>query len=169
MTPARSLDLALLRGHDGHRSSDLIFAVLSDAAGSGSDHRGWHRGAGSGLEVAHSLFAADAPAVDTHGWIGAPGLSRALHGGTAAAPLRVLVQQVWFSGASAALFLSAATELGMAQWLAASAETARGYPAWVGGAILLDFSIPMAAGRMAMGVAGHRHDPNRLMAAGCAL
>lgn len=83
--------------------------------------------------------------------------------------LRVLVQQVWFSGASAALFLSAATELGMAQWLAASAETARGYPAWVGGAILLDFSIPMAAGRMAMGVAGHRHDPNRLMAAGCAL
>jgi len=92
--------------------------------------------------------------------------------GTAGQPrtrLRVMARQLWFLGALAAIFLGGATELGMAQWLPAYAETALGYPAWVGGAGLLAFSIAMAAGRMAIGLLGHRHDPYHLMAAGCGL
>ncbi|QYM79195.1 MFS transporter [Horticoccus luteus] len=81
--------------------------------------------------------------------------------------LRVLVRQRWFVLALAAIFLGGATELGLAQWLPAYAETSLGYAAWVGGGALLVFSVAMAVGRMIVGVAGPRWDPFRVMAWGC--
>lgn len=83
--------------------------------------------------------------------------------------LRVLVRHPWFLVALVAIFLGGATELGMAQWLPAYAETALGFPAWVGSGGLLAFSVAMAAGRMAIGALGHRFDPFLLMAWGCGL
>ncbi len=83
--------------------------------------------------------------------------------------LRTLVRHVWFWGALAAILLGGATEAGMVQWLPAYAETALGYPVWLGGAGLLVFSILMAAGRMVVGAAGARWDPYRVMAWGCAV
>ena len=67
-----------------------------------------------------------------------------------------------------AIFLGGATELGMAQWLPAYAETTLGYPAWVGGSALLAFSVAMALGRMVVGVIGNRMNPFHIMAWGCA-
>ena len=84
-------------------------------------------------------------------------------------PLRALVRRDWFLVALAALFLGGATEAGMAQWLPAYAETSLGFPAWVGGAALLLFSVAMAASRMAVGAAGTRLDPFRVMAWSCGL
>lgn len=82
---------------------------------------------------------------------------------------REMVRHLWFAGALAAIFLGGATELGMAQWLPAYAETALGYPTWVGGSALLAFSVAMALGRMVIGALGHRYDAYHLMAAGCGL
>ena len=73
----------------------------------------------------------------------------------------------WFWGALAAIFLGGATELGMAQWLPAYAETTLGYPQWVGGMALLLFSVAMAAGRMAVGAIGERVNPFVIMAWCC--
>jgi fucose permease len=83
--------------------------------------------------------------------------------------LRTLVRHGWFWGAMAAICLGGATEAGLAQWLPAYAETALGYPAWVGGGALLLFSLGMAAGRMAVGATEKRLDPYRVMAWGCGL
>lgn len=83
--------------------------------------------------------------------------------------LRTLLAQNWFRLAIAAIFMGGATELGMAQWLPAYAETALGFPPWVGGAGLLLFSVSMAAGRMAVGAWGARLDPYLIMAWGCGL
>lgn len=81
--------------------------------------------------------------------------------------LRGLVRNRWFVVALAAIGLGGATELGLAQWLPAYAETVLGYPAWVGGGALLLFSLAMAAGRMVVGAAGPRWDPFHVMAWGC--
>jgi len=61
-------------------------------------------------------------------------------------PLRHLLRGRWFWGALAAIFLGGATELGMAQWLPAYAETTLGYPQWVGGMALLLFSVAWQPG-----------------------
>lgn len=84
-------------------------------------------------------------------------------------PARALVRESWFRTALAAIFLGGATELGMAQWLPAYAETELGFPAWVGGAGLLGFSAAMAAGRGVMGSFSKRWDPFLLMAGGGAI
>lgn len=84
------------------------------------------------------------------------------------APLQGLLRERWFIGAMAAIFLGGATELGLAQWLPAYAETSLGYPKWVGGGALLLFSVAMALGRMVIGAAGTRLDPFRVMAWSCA-
>lgn len=84
-------------------------------------------------------------------------------------PVRELVRERWFLAALAAIFLGGATELGMAQWLPAYAETSLGYSAWMGGMALLLFSVAMAAGRMAIGRAEKRLDPFTIMAWGCGL
>lgn len=81
--------------------------------------------------------------------------------------LRTLLRRGWFLFALAGIFLGGATELGMAQWLPAYAETSLGFPAWAGGAALLAFSIAMAAGRMVVGAMGPRWNPFRVMAWGC--
>lgn len=83
--------------------------------------------------------------------------------------LRTLLGQRWFVLALAAIFLAGATELGMAQWLPAYAERALGFPAWVGGAALLSFSLMMAVGRMVVGAVGARLTPFQAMTRGCAL
>jgi fucose permease len=83
--------------------------------------------------------------------------------------VRELIRERWFVAALVAIFLGGATELGMAQWLPAYAETSLGFPTWVGGTSLLLFSVAMAAGRMIIGVLGHRMDPFAIMAWGCAL
>ena len=82
-------------------------------------------------------------------------------------PLRHLLRGRWFWGALAAIFLGGATELGMAQWLPAYAETTLGYPQWVGGMALLLFSVGMAAGRMLVGAIGERANPFVVMAWCC--
>ena len=82
-------------------------------------------------------------------------------------PLRRLLRERWFWGALAAIFLGGATELGMAQWLPAYAETTLGYPQWIGGMALLLFSVGMAAGRMVVGAIGERVNPFVVMAWCC--
>lgn len=82
-------------------------------------------------------------------------------------PLRGLLREGRFHLALLAILLGGATELGMAQWLPAYAETTLGYPAWLGGVALLLFSVAMAAGRMVAGAVGTRLDPYRAMLAGC--
>lgn len=83
-------------------------------------------------------------------------------------PFRDLMRQRWFLFALVAIFLGGATELGMAQWLPAYAETALGYPAWIGGAGLLAFSLAMMVGRMVVGIVATRWNPFNLMAWSCA-
>ncbi len=82
-------------------------------------------------------------------------------------PLRALVREGWFIAALVAIFLGGATELGMAQWLPAYAETELAFPQWVGGGALLLFSIAMALGRMVVGMAGEKVDPFRIMIRAC--
>jgi len=89
--------------------------------------------------------------------------------GEARVRFRDLVRKRWFQGALLAIFLGGATELGMAQWLPAYAETALGFPAWVGGSAFLVFSVAMALGRMSVGALGHRFNPYVIMAWGCAV
>jgi fucose permease len=83
-------------------------------------------------------------------------------------PVRRLARERWFVAALLAIFLGGATELGMAQWLPAYAETSLGYPAWGAGISLLLFSVAMAAGRMIIG-ALPRLDPFRIMIWSCGL
>lgn len=78
-----------------------------------------------------------------------------------------LLRERWFRLALFAIFLGGATELGMAQWLPAYAEISLGYPAWIGGAGLLAFSMAMAAGRMVVGAVADRWDPCLLLAWSC--
>jgi fucose permease len=81
--------------------------------------------------------------------------------------LRTLVKRHWFVLAMLGILLGGATELGMAQWLPAYAETALGYPVWVAGSALLLFNIAMAAGRMVVAAAGTHWNPFQVMAWGC--
>ena len=71
-------------------------------------------------------------------------------------PMTQLLKDPWLWGCLLAIFLGGATEIGMAQWLPAYAETSLGFPKWVGGAALLFFSVLMAAGRMVVGSIGTR-------------
>lgn len=80
---------------------------------------------------------------------------------------RTLFRESFYLVALLAIFLAGATELGMAQWLPAYAETGLGYSKWTGGMALLAFSVAMAAGRMGAGMLGDRIRPIPLMAACC--
>jgi MFS family permease len=84
-------------------------------------------------------------------------------------PLRRLLQRGWFVAALFAIFLGGATELGMAQWLPAYAETSLGFSQWTGSMALLAFSVAMALGRMVIGALGGKMNPFRIMAWGCGL
>jgi fucose permease len=84
-------------------------------------------------------------------------------------PMRVLVKHGWFVAALVAIFLGGATELGMAQWLPAYAETTLGFSQWTGSMALLAFSVAMALGRMVIGVLGGKMNPFQIMAWGCGL
>ena len=64
--------------------------------------------------------------------------------------------------------MGGATELGMAQWLPAYAETSLGFSEWVGGVGLALFSLAMAAGRMVVGALSARVNPFSLLAWCCA-
>lgn len=66
--------------------------------------------------------------------------------------MRELCARRWFLLALAAIFMGGATELGMAQWLPAYAETTLGFSPTVAGVGLLLFSVAMALGRMAVGL-----------------
>jgi fucose permease len=79
-----------------------------------------------------------------------------------------LLREPWFFGALGAIFLGGATELGMAQWLPAYAETTLKFPTWVSGSALLLFSVAMAISRMMVGSIGHRVNPFLVMAGCCA-
>jgi fucose permease len=83
--------------------------------------------------------------------------------------MRVLVKRGWFVAALFAIFLGGATELGMAQWLPAYAETSLGFSQWAGSMALLAFSVAMALGRMMIGALGGRMNPFQIMAWGCGL
>lgn len=84
-------------------------------------------------------------------------------------PMRVLIKRGWFVAALAAIFLGGATELGMAQWLPAYAETSLGFSQWTAGMALLAFSVAMALGRMVIGALGGKMNPFQIMAWGCGL
>jgi fucose permease len=77
--------------------------------------------------------------------------------------VRQLFANPFFIAALVGIFLGGATELGMAQWLPAYAETQLGYSRATGGVALLAFSVAMALGRMLAGVLGTRIAPVRLM------
>ncbi len=81
--------------------------------------------------------------------------------------VRSLFAQRWFQFAAIGIFLGGATELGMAQWLPAYAETSLGFPPWISSGSLLLFSVAMALGRMVIGFTGARINPFHLMAWSC--
>jgi fucose permease len=81
--------------------------------------------------------------------------------------VRSLFAERWFQLAALGIFLGGATELGMAQWLPAYAETSLGFPTWISGGSLLLFSVAMALGRMVIGFTGARIDHFHLMAWSC--
>jgi len=78
-------------------------------------------------------------------------------------PLAALLRQPAFLVALTAIFLGGATEAGLAQWLPAYAEQTLGFSRWTAGMSLLYFSLAMAAGRIAAGLAGPRLDPILLL------
>jgi len=80
---------------------------------------------------------------------------------------RSLFAKRWFVFAAIAIMLGGATELGIAQWLPAYAETSLGFPAWISGGSLLLFSVAMALGRMTVGFIGTRLNPFSLLAWSC--
>jgi fucose permease len=80
-----------------------------------------------------------------------------------------LVKRGWFVAALFAIFLGGATELGMAQWLPAYAETSLGFSPWTASMALLAFSVAMALGRMVIGMLGGKMNPFQIMAWGCGL
>jgi fucose permease len=85
-------------------------------------------------------------------------------------PVRRLLRRRYFQVAMGAILLAGATEMGMAQWLAAYAETGLHFSRWAGAMGLMAFSICMAAGRLGTGMLPHgRIDPIRLMMACCVL
>lgn len=81
--------------------------------------------------------------------------------------LRELIRIPYFWAALIAIFLGGATEMGMAFWLPAYAETSLGYSRWTGGMALTGFSIAMAVGRILAGMVGHRIDGVRIMMICC--
>ncbi len=83
--------------------------------------------------------------------------------------MRELCARPWFLAALAAIFMGGATELGMAQWLPAYAETSLGFSPTVAGMGLLLFSIAMALGRMAIGMLEASANAYAIMIAGCLL
>ena len=80
-----------------------------------------------------------------------------------------LVKERWFIVAMVAIFLGGATELGMAQWLPAYAETSLGFSQWAGSMALLAFSVALALGRMVIGAIGGKWNSFQIMAWGCGL
>jgi len=81
-------------------------------------------------------------------------------------PFTSLLRRSWFLVALVAIFLGGATELGMAQWLPAYAETSLGFSPVQAGSGLLFFSIAMALGRMVVGMLEDRVNPYAVLAAG---
>ena len=82
--------------------------------------------------------------------------------------LRDLLRVPYFWAALLAIFLGGATEMGMAYWLPAYAETSLGYSKWTGGMALTGFSIAMAVGRIIVGSLGHRVNGVHTMLVCCA-
>ncbi len=82
-------------------------------------------------------------------------------------PLRVLMSKAWFVVALAAIFLGGATELGMAQWLPAYAETTLGFSQWTASMALLAFSVAITLGRMVIGALGERMTSFQILAWSC--
>lgn len=82
-------------------------------------------------------------------------------------PLRELCGRRFFLAALLAIFLAGSTEIGLAQWLPAYAETSLHFSKWIGGMALLCFSLAMMLGRMLAGMLGTRVRPLTLMIGGC--
>lgn len=83
--------------------------------------------------------------------------------------MRNLCAKPWFLVALAAIFLGGATELGMAQWLPAYAETTLGFSPTMAGVGLLLFSIAMALGRMVVGAMEARANAYLVLIVGSSL
>jgi fucose permease len=81
--------------------------------------------------------------------------------------LRDLLGKRYFLVAIAIIFLAGATELGLAQWLPAYAETALGFTKWTSGMSLLFFSLVMAIGRITVGIIGKRVNPFTILLGSC--
>lgn len=76
---------------------------------------------------------------------------------------RTLIRKPVFLVALAAIFLGGATELGMAYWLPAYAESTLGFSAWHASLAFLGFNLAMAIGRLAIALLPHRIDAITLM------
>ncbi len=83
--------------------------------------------------------------------------------------LRDLVRKRWFLLVLLAITLGGATELGMAQWLPAYAETVLGYDQYTAGLGLLFFSLAMAMGRITIGLISHKIAATSLIFGCCLL
>lgn len=77
--------------------------------------------------------------------------------------LRRLVRRPRFLLAMAAMVLAGATETGIMQWLPAYAERELGYGKAAGAAMLVAFSLSMAAGRLLASLRLHRVNPHSVM------
>lgn len=80
---------------------------------------------------------------------------------------RTLLRSSPFLIAIIAMLLAGATELGMAQWLPAYAETSLGYPKWLATQALTAFAVAMAVGRIAGGWISHHIRPMPLLLLCC--
>lgn len=87
--------------------------------------------------------------------------------GETRARARDLCRRPAFLLALLAIFLAGSTEVGLATWLPAYAETGLGYSRWTGGMSLLAFSLAMTIGRMGVGALGARVQPVPLMIGCC--
>ena len=80
-----------------------------------------------------------------------------------------LLKEPYFMAALTAIALAGAAEQGMAQWLPAFAERARGCSKCAGGMVLAGFLVAMVLGRVLTAVIGRRIKPFRLMLICCGL
>ena len=89
--------------------------------------------------------------------------------GEARTPLKDLLANRYFLLALVAIFLGGSTELGLAYWLPAYAETTLGYSKWTAGMATFSFAVAMALGRIGILLLPRSVGPIPLMLACCAV
>lgn len=82
--------------------------------------------------------------------------------------VRDLIKTRYFIAALFAIALGGAAEMGLVEWMPAYAEKALGYSAFTGAMAFTGFLMAMAAGRITIGMMGHRAEPVKILLVCCA-